>query len=80
MAIWSGFDKTNVSLKHLGSRLKQIGSCPQFLDNLGLLGPVLCFVSIWSGFDKTNVSLEHLGHEHFHQDLILQGSTLVPSL
>ena len=60
MGLWSGFDKTNVSLEHLGSRLKQIGSCPQFLDNLGLLGPVLCFVSIWSGFDKTDVSLEHL--------------------
>ena len=80
MGLWSGFDKTNVSLEHLGSRLKQVGSCTQFLDNLGLLGPVLCFVSIWSGFDKTDVSLEHLGHEHFHQELILQGSTLVTSL
>ena len=75
MAIWSGSDKINVSRKQLGSRLKEISSCPQFLDNLGLLGPVLCFVSIWSGFDKTNVSLEH-----FHQELILQGSTLVTSL
>ena len=44
LGIWSGFDKTNVSLEHLGSRLKQVGSCTQFLDNLGLLGPVLCFV------------------------------------
>ena len=44
LGLWSGFDKTNVSLEHLGSRLKQVGSCTQFLDNLGLLGPVLCFV------------------------------------
>ena len=26
MGLWSGFDKTNVSLEHLGSRLKQVGS------------------------------------------------------
>ena len=66
MGLWSGFDKTNVSLEHLGSRLKQVGSIWSGFDktNVSLehLGFRLKQVgSIWSGFDKTNVSLEHLG-------------------